>query len=191
MLPCFAVVMFVRRIFPPVWYCVPTGSIMVIYLVDKLGLLGGCIMYQALRLVDVASFAFIRHYYTEYIRTIFTDLHRPIWWLPQGMRTIWVGLDQEWGNELQASVTLKQALAVLAFTTTWYMDDEEFLYFFACRTQVAFHIFAVPFFFGMVANIPDLLVRARVTMAVANAAKHQSSMMFWDELGHTPWYVDV
>ena len=109
----------------------------------------------------------------------------------QSFRNIVVSLDHEWGHEIQASTPCKQALAVVAFTTTWYMDEECFLYFFACRTQVAWPIFAGPFALATAANIPDLLVRAHVIMAVANMMKHQSSTLFFEELGRTPWYVSV
>lgn len=46
MVPSFAAVMLVRRVFPPLWYFVPTGSVMIIYLVDKLDFLGGVTLYQ-------------------------------------------------------------------------------------------------------------------------------------------------
>ena len=46
MVPLFAVVMLVRRVVPPLWYFMPTGSIMIIYLIDKLDFSWGVILYQ-------------------------------------------------------------------------------------------------------------------------------------------------
>ena len=97
----------------------------------------------------------------------------------QSFRNIVVSLDHEWGHEIQASTPCKQALAVVAFTTTWYMDEECFLYFFACRTQVAWPIFAGPFALATAASNSPLPCIIRRMTATCISSTFSGSITTW------------
>ena len=71
LIPIFAALMVLRRLFPPIWYTVPTGIVMTISLSDKLGILGGVLVFQAIKVVDIFSFVAIRYLFMRWIHAFF------------------------------------------------------------------------------------------------------------------------
>jgi len=63
LIPCFAIVMILRRIIAPIWYLVPSGALMVVVLVIKLGLVRGVVSFQSMKLLDLFSCAVIQKLY--------------------------------------------------------------------------------------------------------------------------------
>jgi hypothetical protein len=209
LLGLFASVMLIRRLVPPVWYTVPTGAVMVVVLVDKLGLLAGVLAFQSLKLLDLLSVYFVhrmygpfllRHLevgaYSEQQQQQQQQQHQQqpppsLWWLPgtlvQAIRVI----DGEWGHRLQTMAPWGQPAFVCAFGVSWCMDEEAMLFWFALRSRVG----ALPFSAGLVSytflNVPDMLVRARMFAAAIDATAESNASLFWDMVKDTSIQIIV
>ena len=194
LLPCFSGVMVARRLVPPIWYLVPTGALMVVVLVMKLGLVFGVVTFQGLKLFDLFSCFLIRKHYSTILTPIFTEVSNndqslvakpSLWWLPDVLLAALLALDAEWGHRMRANSARGQAALVLALGVSWYTEEEALLYWLSLRSGVQ----PLPFVAGMVAyclfNIPDMLVRARIFAAAFEAAESSSGTEFFDGLAET------
>ena len=54
-----------RRLFFPLYYCVPVGLLSVFYLVSRVGWIRGALIYQALQLADIVWFVVIGRWYSR------------------------------------------------------------------------------------------------------------------------------
>jgi hypothetical protein len=196
LIPCFVGIMLLRRMFPPVWYLVPTGALMVVVLVLKMGLITGVVIFQTLKLVDYLSWLLIRRYYPS----LFSHLDNEstvspssesssnlIWWLPDILVNIIELLDFEWKSKIESfeKNPVKQVLLVTAFGVAWYIEEEAMLYWFALRSNIDPEIFLAGFILYIYLNVPDMLVRAKVFKAAYLAAEGNSVKLFWEQIQAT------
>ena len=186
---CFALVMLMRRLIPPIWYIVPTGAVMVVVLVDQFGLVHGVLWFQSLKLLDLLSVYVVHRVYDPILRPYIDGNSSPdedslpsFWWLPRTFVQAIALLDREWGHRAQTIPPWQQPAFVCAFGVSWYVEEEAMLYWFALRSRVG----ALPFAVGLVSytflNVPDMLVRARIFAAAIDATAESSLSLFVEAL---------
>ena len=195
-LPTLFVVSGVRRLVPPLFYCVPIGTLAMLYLVSALGWARGALVYQALKLGDVAWFFVVRRCYAAPAAVLLdggggADARRLRRWLPSDVLRLLRVLDARWKSLIAPPGPAPRRVATVALLgAAWATDEMVTLYFLATRCALDAPFFAAAWASVLVATTPEALVKARAVVGLVNAASESDWGVLLRALRHTPpWLI--
>jgi len=191
-LPVFVVVMVVRRVVVPIWYTVPTGVLMIIYLVFKVGVVRAAVIFQTLKLLDFVSFLILQRWFGPYFcdedeegQQMARSAKRC---LPQILLDVVYALDREWGGHLRSQAPVGKTLTFIAFGATWFLEEEAMLFWFAVRSHVPNHLICIGLVTFTYLNTFDTIIRAQAVKGALDALSGSSAEILWEAIAQAKWY---
>ncbi|KAJ1453200.1 hypothetical protein M885DRAFT_524847 [Pelagophyceae sp. CCMP2097] len=167
----------VRRIFPPLYYTLPTGTLAILILVDKLGVWMGGLAYQATNLFDLVWFFALRWLYEKPMFRILDEDAPPPTWLPRtGVGALRL-LDGAWTKRIAPSDEVPshhRAAAVVLLGAAWATDIELTIVFITARCRLRWRFFALSWVGVLILHLPEVLVRAHIARSAAAALQKSS-----------------
>eukprot|EP00937_MAST-01D_sp_MAST-1D-sp2_P006918 g6918.t1 len=205
-LPLYVLATALRKLFPPLYFLFPLGTVFAMYCVDKRGVHQGALVYQAIKLQDIAYFLLIRRFYSAPVQRMFKEDAQRSGWLSVNMQNALRVLDREWSQYTHGRPLWLQSLVILAINTCLFMEDYVAMLWFATRSGVRALVYGPSFALALLCEYHKTVVKLRAYISVADAVlrKHQQqnnkaagtadgdqSSSMWGQLGSLPWYEVV
>jgi hypothetical protein len=194
MVSIFVAVTAVRKLCPPVYFLFPVGALFSMYLVDKVGPTDGALVYQLVKLQDLAYFVLLPRLYGRAVAGVFDDAgddaggdagssagHKAggqaagpaaeSKWMPARVQAVLRELDGTWRAHTLGRPRARQGALVVAFSVCFYMEDYVSLLWLSMRAGIAPATFAASFTVALVIEYPKTVIKLTTYRGLLDTAE--------------------